>query len=72
MLVGTIMELINATFLKIFLMGDERSSSSKEFVVLIEQIESILEINFEEDNNVALRKSKRCRNMKYFGDGFII
>ena len=77
--VGTIMESRDATFFEnIFPMRDETSSSRQEFIEddssaePIEHNEPTLVENPEEDNNDALRKSKRQRTIKSFGDDFII
>ena len=77
--VGTIMESRDATFFEnIFLMRDETSSSRQEFIENdnftepIEHSEPTLVENSEEDNNETLRKSKRQRTAKSFGDDFIV
>jgi hypothetical protein len=77
--VGTIMESRDAIFFEnIFPMRDETSSSRQEFieddssVEPIEYNEHTLVKNPEEDNNNAPRKSKRQRNVKSFGDNFIV
>ena len=68
--VGTIMESKDATFFgNIFHMRDETSSSRQEFIEddssieRIEHNEPTLVENSEEDNNDALRKSKRQRTI---------
>jgi hypothetical protein len=48
------------------------NNEPKEPVVLIEHNEQPHEENPEEDGNEALRKSKRQRNAKSFGDDFIV
>ena len=59
-------------------MTDETSSSRQEFIEddsssePIEHIEPTLVENPEEDNNDALKKSKRQRTVKSFGDDFIV
>ena len=59
-------------------MRDETSSSWQEFIEddsfakPIEHSEPILVENLEEDNNETLRKSKRQRTAKSFGDDFIV
>ena len=59
-------------------MRDETSSSSQEFIEndnfteLIEHSEHTLVDNPEKDNNETLRKSKRQRTAKSFGDDFIV
>ena len=77
--VGTIMESRDATFFEnIFPMRDGTSLSRQEFIEddssaeSIEHNEPTLVENPEEDNNDALRKSKRQRTIKSFGDDFII
>jgi hypothetical protein len=77
--VGTIMESRDATFFEnIFPMREEarRTSSelsvNKEPIVLIEYNERTHEKNPEEDDNEALRRSKRQRTTKSFGDDFIV
>ena len=77
--VGTIMESRDAIFFKnIFPMKDGTSSSRQEFIEddssanPIEHNEHTLVENPEEDNNDALRKSKRQRTVKSFGDDFIV
>ena len=77
--VGTIMESRDATFFEnIFPMRDETSSSRQEFIEkdistdVIEHSEPTLVENPEKDNNEALRKSKRRRIEKSFGDDFIV
>ena len=73
------MESRDATFFEnIFSMRDETSSSRQEFIENdnftepIEHSEPTLVDNSEEDNNETLRKSKRQRTAKYFGDDFIV
>jgi hypothetical protein len=80
--VGTLMESRDATFFEnIFPMKEVDSTSShelsinnepKEPAVLIEHNEQPHEENPEEDGNEALRKSKRQRIAKSFGDDFIV
>ena len=77
--IGTIMESIDATFFEnIFSMRDETSSSRQEFIEndnfteSIEHSEPTLVENPQEDNNETLRKSKRQRTAKSFGDDFIV
>ena len=77
--VGTTMESRDATFFEnIFPMRDETSSSRQEFIEddniieLIEHSEPTLVENPEEDNNETLRKSKKQRTSKSFGDDFIV
>ena len=59
-------------------MRDEISSSRQEFIEddssteSIEHNEPTLVENSEVDNNDALRKSKRQRTVKSFGDDFIV
>ena len=59
-------------------MRDEISSSSQKFIEndnfteSIEHSEPTLVDNLEEDNNETLRKSKRQRTAKSFGDDFIV
>ena len=59
-------------------MIDEVSSSRQEFIEdgssaeLIEHSEPTLVENPEEDNNETLRKSKKQRTAKSFGDDFIV
>jgi len=65
-------------FENIFPMRDETSSSRQEFIEkdistdVIEHSEPTLVENPEKDNNEALRKSKRQRIEKSFGDDFIV
>src|SRR6187551_1925725 len=81
--VGTIMESRDATFFEdIFPMKEEASTSSHELSVSNEPKEptTVIEHNEqphvenpeEDDNEAALRKSKRQRIAKSFGDDFIV
>ncbi|WVZ98436.1 hypothetical protein U9M48_043880 [Paspalum notatum var. saurae] len=77
--VDTIMESRNATFFEnIFPMKDMHSTSrfsseiTPELNAPTEVFEPQREINLEEDNNEAPRKSKRQMVEKFFGNDFII
>ena len=77
--VGIIMESRDATFFEdIFPMRDETSSSRQETIEKDVSTEPIMHNETpltnipEEENNEALRKSKRQRTAKSFGDDFIV
>jgi hypothetical protein len=77
--VDTFMESRDAiSFEDIFPMREEASTTSsdlsvnKEPTVLIEHNEHTYEENPKEDDNKALRRSKRQRTTKSFGDNFVM
>ena len=77
--VGTILESRDVTFFEnIFPMKETSSSSSNEFIQnsghndSVVSFEQPLEENHEKDDNEVIRKSKRQRIAKSFGDDFIV
>jgi hypothetical protein len=79
MLVGTILESRDATFFeRQFPVKITHDASSHEptiphdHFILIEHIEEPYVQNHEEDDNVATRKSKILRTVKFFGDDYIV